>query len=67
MPKEPPTSRQMLCLTGEKEGASGRIFPHELWGQVIPGELRRRERVFFHFPHIQAEPDDGKERKSGWQ
>lgn len=67
MLKEPPTSRQMLCLTGEREGARGRIFPHDLWDRDIPGGLRRKEQAFFHFPHIQAEPDDGKERKSKWQ
>ena len=67
MLKEPPTSRQMLCLSGEREGPRGSIFPHDLWGRVIPGGLHRREWTFLHFPHIQAEPDDGKERKSGWQ
>ena len=37
MLKEPPTSRQMLCLTGEREGPRGSIFPH-LWGS---GHTRR--------------------------
>lgn len=65
MIKEPPTSRQMLCFTGER-GDSGEDSPPCFVGS---GHTRKaaQEGVLFHFPHIQAESDDGKERKSGWQ
>jgi len=67
MLKEPPHLQADVLLdwTERRRPRWGRIFPQDLWGWVIPAGLRRRKREFFHFPHIQAEPNDGKERKSG--
>lgn len=64
MLKEPPTSRQMLCFTGER-GARGRIFPRVLWGQVIPGRLRRRGCYSIFPTSRQSQTMENKEKAGG--
>lgn len=59
----PPPGRCSASLEREE---SGEDFPPCFVGS---GHTRKaaQEGVLFHFPHIQAESDDGKERKNGWQ
>lgn len=64
MLKEPPTSRQMLCFTGER-GDGGRILPRVLWGRVIPGRLRRRGCCSIFPTSRQSQTMEKKEKAGG--
>lgn len=63
MLKEPP-HLQADALLHWRERSRGRIFPHVLWGRVIPGRLRRRG-CYFIFPTSRQSQTMEKKEKTG--